>query len=135
MGKAYKKIAITIMVGALSLVAFGCETEKKTINSNATQENKEVQIDPVVEKQMKENEKNGNLVGNISNQGKMAESKGWIYYSVNGDKNTGGIYRTKDQFQTSERVVEGVNASYINIKTKLYILFIRMKRRTRDYLL
>ena len=84
---------------------------------------------------MKENEKNGNLVGNISNQGKMAESKGWIYYSVNGDKNTGGIYRTKDQFQTSERVVEGVNASYINIKTKLYILFIRMKRRTRDYLL
>ena len=75
------------------------------------------------------------MVGNISNQGKMAESKGWIYYSVNGDKNTGGIYRTKDQFQTSERVVEGVNASYINIKTKLYILFIRMKRRTRDYLL
>ena len=60
--------------------------QKKTINSNATQENKEVQIDPVVEKQMKENEKNGNLVGNISNQGKMAESKGWIYYSVNGDK-------------------------------------------------
>ena len=47
------------MVGALSLVAFGCETEKKTINSNATQENKKVQIDPVVEKQMKENEKNG----------------------------------------------------------------------------
>lgn len=37
------------MVGALSLVAFGCETEKKTINSNATQENKEVQINPVVE--------------------------------------------------------------------------------------
>lgn len=123
MGKAYKKIAITIMVGALSLVAFCCETEKKTINSNATQENKEVQIDPVVEKQMKENEKNGNLVGNISNQGKMAESKGWIYYSVNGDKNTGGIYRTKDQFQTSERVVEGVNASYINIKNKaLYFI-------------
>ena len=29
MGKAYKKIAITIMVGALSLVAFGCETEKR----------------------------------------------------------------------------------------------------------
>ena len=46
----------------------------------------------------------------------MAESNGWVYYAVNGDKNTGGIYRTKDQFQTSERVVEGVNASYINIK-------------------
>lgn len=29
MGRAYKKIAITMMVGALSLVAFGCEAEKR----------------------------------------------------------------------------------------------------------
>lgn len=84
---------------------------------------------------MKENEKNGNTVGNSSNKGKMAESDGWVYYAVNGNENTGGIYRTKDQFQTSERVVEGVNASYINIKTRFYILFIRMKIRMRDYLL
>lgn len=84
---------------------------------------------------MKENEKNGNTVGNSSNKGKMVESNGWVYYAVNSDKNTGGIYRTKDQFQTSERVVEGVNVSYINIKTKLYILLIRMKIRMRDYLL
>lgn len=29
MGKAYKKIAITMMIGALSLAAFGCEAEKR----------------------------------------------------------------------------------------------------------
>ena len=90
-----------MMIGALSVAAFGCEAEKKAINPNATQESKEEQIDPVVEKQMKETEKNGNSVGNSSNKGKMAESNGWVYYAVNGDKNTGGIYRTKDQFQTS----------------------------------
>lgn len=28
MGRAYKKMAITMMVGALSLVVFGCEAEK-----------------------------------------------------------------------------------------------------------
>ncbi|HGI5820232.1 TPA: hypothetical protein ACJS9H_001786, partial [Streptococcus pyogenes] len=66
MGRAYKKIAITMMIGTLSFAAFGCEAEKKAINSNVTQENKEEQIDPVVEKQMKENEKNGNTVGNSS---------------------------------------------------------------------
>ncbi len=123
MGRAYKKIAITMMVGALSLVAFGCEAEKKVINPNTTQEKKEEQIDPVVEKQMKENEKNGNTVGNSSNKGKMVESNGWVYYAVNSDKNTGGIYRTKDQFQTAEPVIKGVNASYINIKDKsLYFI-------------
>ncbi len=123
MGRAYKKIAITIMVGALSLATFGCEAEQKVANTNVAQEKKEEQIDPVVEKQMKENEKNGNSVGNSSNKGKMAESNGWIYYAVNGDENTGGIYRTKDQFQTSEHVVKGVNASYINIKDKsLYFI-------------
>ena len=53
MGKAHKKIAITMMIGALSFAAFGCEAEKKAINPNATQESKEEQIDPVVEKQMK----------------------------------------------------------------------------------
>lgn len=35
---------------------------------------------------MKENEKNGNTVGNSSNKGKMAESDGWVYYAVNGNK-------------------------------------------------
>ena len=40
-------------------LAFGCEAEKKAINPNATQESKEEQIDPVVEKQMKETEKTG----------------------------------------------------------------------------
>ncbi len=88
MGEAYKKIAITIMTGALSLAMFGCESEKKATNTNVAQESKEEQIDPLVEKQMKENEKNGNAVGNSSNKGKMAESNGWIYYAVNGDKNT-----------------------------------------------
>ena len=74
-----------MMIGALSVAAFGCEAEK-AINPNATQESKEEQIDPVVEKQMKETEKNGNSVGNSSNKGKMAESNGWVYYAVNGDK-------------------------------------------------
>lgn len=35
MGKAHKKIAITMMIGALSVAAFGCEAEKKAINPNA----------------------------------------------------------------------------------------------------
>lgn len=38
MGRAYKKIAITIMAGALSLATFGCEAEQKVANTNVAQE-------------------------------------------------------------------------------------------------
>ncbi|MBC6972723.1 DUF5050 domain-containing protein [Bacillus sp. Xin] len=116
-------MAVAIMTAAMSISVLGCETEKKTSTTSMGQETKEEQIDSVVKEQMKENEKRGNAVGNISNKGKMADSDGWVYYAVNGDKNTGGIYRTKDKFQTSELVVKGINASYINIKDKtLYFI-------------
>ncbi|MDZ5606910.1 DUF5050 domain-containing protein [Bacillus pseudomycoides] len=123
MGRVYKKMAVAIMTTAMAISVLGCETEKKATTTSIGQEKKEEKIDPAVKEQMKENEKRGNAIGNISNKGKMAEGDGWIYYAVNGDKNTGGIYRTKDKFQTSELVVKGVNASYINIKGKaLYFI-------------
>ncbi|MEN1938345.1 DUF5050 domain-containing protein [Paenibacillus sp. 102] len=123
MGRVYKKMAVTIMTAAMSISVLGCGTEKKTSTTSMVQETKEEQVDSVVKEQMKEDEKRGNAVGNISNKGKMAESDDWIYYAVNGDKDTGGIYRTKDKFQTSDLVIKGVNASYINIKNKaLYFI-------------
>nr|WP_277818654.1 DL-endopeptidase inhibitor IseA family protein [Bacillus sp. TL12] len=109
-------MAVTIMTAAMSVSVLGCETEKKTSTTSMGQETKEEQIDSVVKEQMQDNEQRGNAVGNISNKGKMAENNGWIYYAISGDQNITGIYRTKDKFQTSEPVIKGVNASYINIK-------------------
>ncbi|MDC2867416.1 DUF5050 domain-containing protein [Bacillus sp. BP-3] len=124
MGNIYEKTIVIIATMAISISLFGCEAENKTANTtNVKKEKKDTQTDSIVQQQIKEAEKRGNTVGNISNKGKMVESDGWIYYAVNGSKNTKGIYRTKDYFQTSELLVKDVNASYININNQsLYFI-------------
>lgn len=84
---------------------------------------------------MKENEKNGNTVGNSSNKGKMAESDGWVYYAVNGNEK----YRRHLSYERSISdfgTCSGRCKCFLHkYKTRFYILFIRMKIRMRDYLL
>ncbi|MGR5971024.1 hypothetical protein ACT7C1_35680 [Bacillus paranthracis] len=129
MRKVHKKILRIMTTIALSTSIVGCGAESTTVNvknekketktnSNVHQrekesEDKETPVDSLVLETSQDREKQGNTIGNISNQGKLAESNGWIYYVVNGNKDTSGIYRTKDGFQTSEPIVKDVNAAYM----------------------